>query len=248
MPKSLLLAPERVALALLADGWCLRNKAIWAKSNPMPSSVADRLTCTYEVVYFFTRGPRYYFDLDAIRAPFRSAQGHPAANVDRTYPPGAGAPTRDGRTANPNRGLSTLRASGRVGHPLGKNPGDVWTLPTAGYRGAHFATFPLGLVERPLLATCPASVCQRCGVPTPKGCACGAQAIPGVVLDPFFGAGTTGLAAERHGRDWLGVELSPDYAALAEARIAASRPRRTTAPPNQRKETPYGTATHQRSR
>jgi DNA modification methylase len=72
--KSLLLAPERVALALNADGWTLRNKVIWSKTNPMPSSVRDRLTCTYEVVYFFTRSQRCYFDLDAIREPLRTVQ------------------------------------------------------------------------------------------------------------------------------------------------------------------------------
>src|SRR5882672_173480 len=70
-----------------------------------------------------------------------------------------------GGTVDDNRGLNGLKAEGRVGHPLGKNPGDVWTLATAGYRGAHFATFPLGLIERPLLSTCPEKVCAGCGVP-----------------------------------------------------------------------------------
>jgi len=141
----------------------------------MPSSVRDRLSCTYEVIYFFTRSPRYYFNLDAIRTPLRTRQRQTTRNPERRYPPaGTGSPTRASRTANANRGLSHLKASGRAGHPDGKNPGDIWTLSTAGFRGAHFATFPTTLVERPLLATCPATVCSECGRPAPMTCGCGA--------------------------------------------------------------------------
>ena len=71
-PKSLLLGPERLALELLKDGWTIRNKVIWAKSQSMPCSVRDRLACTWEVVYFLTRSRQYYFDLDSIRVPHRS--------------------------------------------------------------------------------------------------------------------------------------------------------------------------------
>jgi site-specific DNA-methyltransferase (adenine-specific) len=116
----------------------------------------------------------------------------------------------------------------------------VWTLPTAGFHGAHFATFPVSLVERPLLAACPEKVCVACGRPwtrTPvdrtkrvptlgslrPDCDCKGPIRPGVVLDPFFGAGTVALAAEMHGRDWIGIELNPDFAALAEARLAKWR-------------------------
>lgn len=219
-PKSLLLGPERLALALIADGWCLRNKVVWAKPNPMPTSVGDRLSCTYEVVYFFTRSRHYFFDLDAVRVPLRSRQ-RPATGATRAYPPSA---AQTARTRNPNGGLSRLRAAGRTGHPLGKNPGDVWTLPTAGYRGAHFAVYPAALAERPIRAGCPASVCQTCGRPDVRApCGCNARSRPGLVLDPFMGSGTTALAAEALGRDWLGIELNPEYVALAEARIAAAR-------------------------
>lgn len=71
-PKSLLLGPERLALALVEDGWVIRSKVIWAKTNPMPTSVRDRLSCTHEVLYFAVRSRRYYFDVDAIRVPHRS--------------------------------------------------------------------------------------------------------------------------------------------------------------------------------
>ncbi|HEV8485093.1 MAG TPA: DNA methyltransferase, partial [Blastocatellia bacterium] len=149
---------------------------------------------------------------------------------------------RQGWTLNDNRGLSRLKASGLAGHPLGKNPGDVWTLPTAGFRGGHFAAFPLALAERPLLATCPERVCSTCGHAWQRGlerqggrllavgelqptCQCGAKGVPGLVLDPFMGTGTTALAAEKHGRDWLGIELNPAYEAMAEERITTQHQR-----------------------
>lgn len=239
--KSLLLGPARVALALVRDGWILRNEVIWAKTNPMPSSVTDRLTTTHERVYFFTRSPRYYFELDPIRRPLVSGTRQNPSSAPRSYPPaGIGAANRKGWTLNDNRGLSRLKTSGLSGHPLGKNPGDVWSLPTAGFRGGHFAAFPLSFAERPLLATCPERVCSVCGLPWHRGlerrddrllavgnleptCMCGADGVPGVVLDPFMGSGTTALAAEKHGRDWIGIELNPAYAEMSMERIAAAR-------------------------
>ena len=227
--KSLLLGPERLLLALSTDGWIVRSKAIWAKTNPVPHAVTDRLSNSYDVVYFLTRAPRYFFDLDAIRLPYRDPTG---------------------------KQLQT--ATGL----LGKNPGDVSMLPSANFRGAHFATFPQALVERPLLATCPELICDRCGTvftrssrsrrqelgkgqperperhvlryssrytvihergPLLPGCDCRATARPGIVLDPFFGAGTVGLVAEKHHRDWIGVEINPFYVRLAKKRIEGSR-------------------------
>jgi DNA modification methylase len=263
--KSLLLAPERLLIALSDDGWIVRNKVIWAKTNPMPHSVADRLTNSYDLVYFLTRSPRYYFDLDTIRLPHRSTP--PSDRAQRSYPPAhAGAPHWR-QHGGGNRGLGAQRARGVVGHRLGKNPGDVWPLGSANYHGAHFATFPPALVERPLLATCPERLCIRCGTPHRRAarvtrvelpapsrqtrraarlvyhfdkkyrvyrelgllkpdCSCKAGSRPGVVLDPFLGAGTVALVAEQHRRDWLGIELNPTYAKLAEKRLADDRARR----------------------
>jgi DNA modification methylase len=235
--KSLLLGPQRLAIALSKANWVLRNQVIWAKTNPMPSSVGDRLSCAHEVVLFLVRCRRYFFDLDAIRQPLISEQPkRRRARAYRYLPEHAKPP--DG--ADDNLGLGALKAAGIAGHPLGKNPGDVHAIPTAGYRGAHFATFPLALVERPLLATCPEKVCTACGAPWTRepvnrnrrpavigslrpGCGCGAATRPGVVLDPFCGSGTTPLAAEMHGRDWVGIELNPTFAAMAEDRLAAWR-------------------------
>jgi DNA modification methylase len=254
--KSLLLAPERLLLALSEDGWIVRNKVIWAKSNPMPASVGDRLTCSHDSVYFLTRQAGYHFDLDAIRVPHTSAQGRPGREVPNHRPEWAGP------LAGSNSGLHRARPDGVPGHLLGKNPSDVWRLPTASYRGAHFATFPEALVERPLLATCPLKVCTGCRTPWKRssgavvvhgqrrpagrdrhvrrylgnwrtlhkagpvrsGCGCKAPTRPGLVLDPFFGTGTVGVVAERHNRDWLGIELNPDYVRLAQQRLRGRSP------------------------
>jgi hypothetical protein len=246
LPKSLLLAPERLALALIEDGWIIRNKVIWAKSNAMPTSVRDRLACRWEVVYFMVRSQSYAFDLDAIRVPHRSAsrthKATPTARPLATYPPSTAAPSWSGPLAGNNSGLAKLKAFGLPGHPWGANPRDVWELATANFHGDHFATFPPSLVERPLLATCPERVCVCCGRPWQRDpirvlghlavrgelrpdCHCRQGWRPGIVLDPFFGAGTVGLVAEAHQRDWLGVELNPHFAAMAERRIESERRR-----------------------
>jgi site-specific DNA-methyltransferase (adenine-specific) len=232
----LLLAPQRVALALAADGWLIRNVICWAKPNPLPQSAADRLSPTFEVVILATKTRRYFFDLDAIRVPHRSAHR-------------AGTPRQreDGRRYQGNNtGLGRLKAAGRVGNRNGKNPGDVWTVATAADRLGHQATYPEALIERPLLATCPELICTQCdshftrptrirNVPTNEGlrhvrevgplrrCDCFAPTRPGVVLDPFMGTGTTAVVAERLRRDWLGVEVHPGFVTLAEQRLRMAR-------------------------
>jgi DNA modification methylase len=246
--KSLLLAPERLAAALLADGWLIRNKIVWQKPNPMPSSVRDRLSCTWEVIYLLVRSPGYYFDLDAIRQPHRSrAVPRPAARTPRQREDWRG-PNGDDAS-----GLAALHAVGRVGHPLGKNPGDVWTIASNGYRsrsagrssgrgGTHHATFPTRLCERIIRAGCPERRCSACRRPwrSQSGtlralggtavraalvpdCRCEAASERGLVLDPFVGAGTTAVVAEQLDRDWLGIELSPAFAAVAEQRLQDAR-------------------------
>lgn len=234
--KSLLLGPERLARALVDDGWLLRNKVVWAKPNPMPTSVNDRLNTTYEVIYFLVRSPRYYFDLDAIRLPHRSRR--PSSRRVSNSP--TDRPDWSGPLAGSNSGLDRLKARGQVGHPLGKNPGDVWQVATGPSRHGHHATFPERLIERPIRASCPARACMACGRPWRRqaaerlghlavmgelepGCTCGRAWRAGIVLDPFVGSGTTAVVAERLGRDWLGIELRPEFAALAERRTADAR-------------------------
>ncbi|MDQ1736458.1 MAG: hypothetical protein QOH56_2709 [Pseudonocardiales bacterium] len=237
--KSLLLGPERLAIALLTDGWLLRNKVVWQKSNAMPTSVRDRMACTWEALYVFVKQPNYFFELDAIRQPHASRlskRQRITAAVRGRSPPEAWR----GPNAGNARGLDRLKAAGRVGHPLGKNPGDVWRIASSNYRGGHHATFPIELARRAIRAGCPEARCQACGKPYrrptirhPDGtarrgdllasCGCRAARAPGLVLDPFIGAGTTGVAAESLGRDWLGIELNPAFANLAEQRIQQAR-------------------------
>ncbi len=242
-PKSLVLGPERLALAMLDDGWTIRNKVVWAKTNAMPISVRDRLACKYEVLYFATRSRHYYFDLDAIRVPHTSNMKHGSEAAARRAAV-AKRPAWAGPLAGSNRGLDALKALGLTGHSLGKNPGDVWTYATSNFRGAHHATFPIDLITRPLLASCPEKVCADCGEPWQRQsehplahtavvgelqpeCVCGTGSRPGVVLDPFMGAGTVGVAAEAHQRDWLGIEVNAEFAALANKRIEHERAKRS---------------------
>ncbi len=236
--KSLLLGPQRLAVALAEAGWVIRSQIIWAKTNPMPSSVGDRLSASYEVMLLCVRQRHYFLDLDAIRLPAITRQGKRPRAAGYQYLPERAVPR--GADVDLNQGLNRLKVEGKASHPLGKNPSDVWWLPTAGYRGAHFATFPLALAGRALLAGCPQMVCVACGAPwtrapvdrsreTPvlgqlvPGCECGAGTRPGIVLDPFMGAGTVGLAAEQHGRDWLGIELNPAFASMADKRLSVWR-------------------------
>jgi site-specific DNA-methyltransferase (adenine-specific) len=233
---SLLLVPQRVALALSADGWIVRNVLIWHKPNPLPESVRDRLSSTYETVIFATKERRYLFDLDQIRVPHRSADRNGIlrpAERRRRYQGG-------------NSGIGALKAEGRVGHRRGKNPGDLWTIPTAVDRSGHQATFPEKLIEPMIRSTCPERICVQCDsawtrptrivsrrtsegmrhtrkVGELRRCDCFAPTRPGVVLDPFMGTGTTAVVAERLRRDWLGVELNPTYIKLAADRLRSAR-------------------------
>lgn len=184
-PKNLLGIPWRTAFALQDDGWNLRNDVIWAKRNAMPGPEKDRLTCRHEHLFMFSKSRRYWFDLDPVREPHLSADD-PRNRADRT-------PERTRDVGGRDDGFT--RTSGAASwHPLGKNPGDVWTMAASPFPEAHFATMPVALAERAVLA----------------GCKPG-----GMVLDPFSGTGTTGLAATKHGRRYVGIDLSRDYLDLS---------------------------------
>lgn len=219
--------PWRVALALQAEGWILRNAIVWAKRNPMPESVRDWLSTTYEFVFLLTTRSRYYFDLDPIRVPLVRPEalsegitvgGSPEK---RTGALGASARRRGGvygaKYHNPAPFARTtpgaaIRPTSRrhtAAHPPGKNPGDVWSLSTRPLREAHFAAFPIDIPLRCIAAGCPPD---------------------GVVLDPFSGAATTGLAAHQLGRRYVGIDLNPTYIALAQRRLTTAARQRGPRP------------------
>ncbi len=236
--KSLLLGPQRLALRLIGDGWLLRNWVVWAKRNHLPSPVADRLTPAHEALLFLTKQGEYFFDLDAIRLPHtsRPPRADRAQTAAGTRPKGRTDGRRPDSSPLGSRGLSAMHAKGRIGHPRGKNPGDVWLVATSQYRGAHRATMPVELAKRAIAAACPELRCIACRAPWQRdrvreiakaalrpSCQCEADVEPGIVLDPFMGSGTTAVAAEQLGRDWLGIELNGKYAAEAMERIETER-------------------------
>lgn len=229
--KSLLLGPERLAQLLVDDGWILRNKIVWAKPNTIPTSVRDRLATKHEAIYLLTKSPSYYFDLDSLREPHTSRPPRPRNAPTR--PPGR--PAWLGPSGDGDSGLAMLHAAGLRGHPLGKNPGDVWNVAVSRFRGAHFATYPEARARRMVLAGSPRMRCTSCLKPWTRrlirnglhahrkpprpSCSCDARAEPGLVLDPFIGSGTTAISTAKLGRDWLGIELNPAFVAMANQRI-----------------------------
>ena len=200
-PKNLIGIPFRVAFALQADGWILRQDIIWAKPNPMPESVTDRCTKSHEYIFMFSRSSRYYYDAKAISEPAIYCDDDGIRNVykdEKAY---------DGKHADKQRGHGRRHAGFNDGWDAMtkdeqccalRNKRDVWVIATAPFKGAHFATFPPKLVKPCILAGCPEG---------------------GVVLDPFMGSGTTAVVAESLGRKWIGCDLNPDYCKIADERI-----------------------------
>ena len=239
-PKDLIGIPWMVAFALRADGWYLRQDIIWSKPNPMPESVTDRCTKAHEYLFLLSKSQRYYYDAEAI------AEGFAPASIERLSQPTldcqSGSDRVPGKTNGRMKAVGNLRktdstnatavpgASDHSGlHRAGRSSGlpprhsqypessdqsgldevgqagtrnrrSVWTVATQPFSEAHFATFPPALIEPCILAGCP---------------------IGGHVLDPFGGAGTTGLVADRLGRDATLIELNPAYCALATDRLHA---------------------------
>jgi DNA modification methylase len=259
--KDLVGIPWRVAFALQADGWWLRQDIIWHKPNPMPESVLDRCTKAHEYVFLLTKSERYYYDAEAVKEP-----GRDWGTRDRK--PGSafvdGTPGRSKQSGGKNCDFS-----------CGRNRRSVWTITTKPYSGAHFAVMPPDLVEPCIKAGCPEQCCPVCGKgwervvkrekrfesgsgrsgnaiegkqdlgasetnSTPDirmgpvvsvqtlgwepACDCnGIGRLPGTVLDPFAGSGTTLAVAAELGRNAIGCELNPEYIALAERRIKDAR-------------------------
>ena len=287
-PKDLVGMPWRVAFALQADGWYLRSDIIWHKPNPMPESVqgsrwerhrvkvdnewidcpgcdkcrdndglvlhwsAGRPTKSHEYVFLLSKSARYFWDAEAVKE--KAEYGF--------------SPTTKGRFAESVGGKHGSHTVERGNGEGGRNIRDVWTIPTAPYSEAHFATFPVKLVVPCVLAGSPPKCCGVCGTPwvrvlsdvpihgpagvdyKDEGASRGKRSFKGgsdhaawkaehptktlgwrsgcehdddsgrsIVLDPFMGSGTVAYVAENHNRDYLGIELNPEYIAMAKRRL-----------------------------
>jgi len=221
-PKDLIGIPWRVAFALQDDGWYLRQDIIWHKPNPMPESITDRCTKAHEYIFLFSKSRKYYFDHQSIKEPVaESSLKRLAQNIDAQ----AGSERAVGKTngpmkavisrslrdnfkrteskravVHPNQSLGTHRAERADSEYdlFTRNKRSVWQVSTKPYKGAHFATYPVDLIEP---------------------CVLSGSRVRDVILDPFMGSGTTAEAAQKHGRRWIGCELNPANEPLQQARI-----------------------------
>jgi DNA modification methylase len=159
--KDLIGIPWKVAFALQADGWYLRQDIIWHKPNPMPESVTDRCTKAHEYIFLLTKSARYYYDAEAVKEPNSEGSGKWGKMV----------PTKTAQAQGKHGASSALTANMTKQECIdkyytnGRNRRSVWTVNTQNYKGAHFATFPPKLIEPCILAGCPKEVCSECGAP-----------------------------------------------------------------------------------
>jgi len=193
--KSLLLIPFRFAIEMMNRGWTVRNVIIWHKTNVTPCSAKDRFTVDFEYLFFFSKKKKYYFEqqLEPIKQ----------STYDRCKT-GCGINKGANYQGLNKENFEHLQQRILDGTIKGRNKRTVWSMASSSYHGAHFATYPLKLIESPIKA----------------GCSEG-----GIVLDPFIGSGTTAVVAEKFNRNWLGIELNPEYVKLAEQRINENRSR-----------------------
>ena len=213
--KDLAGIPWRVAFALQADGWWLRQDIIWHKPNPMPESVTDRCTKAHEYIFLLTKSARYYYDNEAVKEPqICSDPRLIKSGIVRSREYGYSTKENELRTGNRkyddvpiNYAGNGTNVKGHKGNSMNtldgkRNKRSVWTVAAKPFKGAHFATFPPDLIEPCILA---------------------GSAADTLVLDPFSGAGTTGVVAVQHGRRYIGIELNPDYLEMSRKRIQLVR-------------------------
>ena len=207
-PKDLIGIPWRVAFALQADGWWLRQDIIWHKPNPMPESVTDRCTKAHEYVFLLSKSERYHFDTEAMQEPASGLNDYPPQGGPVPGQPPQGRYRESGNKARkPRPGAPESHGGEQAGSVpwagATRNKRSVWTIATKPFAEAHFATMAPELAETCIKAGCPEG---------------------GVVLDPFGGAGTTGLVADRLQRSSVLIELNAEYQRIASRRIAGDAP------------------------
>jgi DNA modification methylase len=219
-PKDLIGIPWMLAFALRDDGWYLRQDIIWHKPNPMPESVKDRCTKAHEYVFMLSKSQKYWFDSSAIQEPcvkgFAGSEFHTGKTAEHQLGRASTKPRTAGNKSH--KFVTEYEASESEEHRTKaglmliadkpwetRNKRSVWTMATQPTPEAYFATFPIELPE----------TCLRAGSP-----------VDGVVLDPFCGAGTTGLACIKNGREFIGIELNAAYNRIARERVRKFREKR----------------------
>ena len=213
-PKDLIGIPWMLAFALRSQGWYLRQDIIWHKPNPMPESVTDRCTKSHEYIFLMSKSQKYYFDYEAIQEPCADQSRTNYACGNRTN--GINKDRNDNdfgersknwkpRTKNcqyDGQKPNSFHLSRENGEPdkeyYVRNKRDVWSVNVKPCSEAHFATYPFELIKPCILAGCPEN---------------------GIVLDPFMGSGTTAIVARSLNRNYLGVELNPEYIKIAHKRL-----------------------------
>jgi site-specific DNA-methyltransferase (adenine-specific) len=236
--KNLCNIPSRFSIEMQNRGGIMRNKIIWHKPNCMPSSVTDRFTVDFEEIFFFVKNKKYWFEQQLVPydAPMNRWGGESLkrdTSKTKEYKDiqkiGHSSAFRVGRTMRPNE--------------QGKNMRTVWKIPTQPFPDAHFAVFPEKLVETPIKAGCPKDICTKCGKPREKifskqievkkysiqagyestngytTCDCNAPFVPGIVLDPFMGSGTTAVYCEKNHYRWIGCDVSDKYCEMIKGRL-----------------------------
>lgn len=192
LDKCLLQIPSRFAIEMTNRGWILRNELIWWKPSCVPSSAKDRFTVDFEKVFFFVKNRKYYFEQQFEKFKWAGYE-RSKRNSNSSKSTGIHA----GMTVAKQLKYYEKVNSGEV---TGRNKRCVWKVSTQAFHGAHFAVYPEKLIIPMIKSGCPEN---------------------GIVLDPFMGAGITGLVSVKFNRSFVGIELNPEYIEIAEKRINA---------------------------
>lgn len=186
--KCLILIPHRLAIEMTNRGWILRNIIIWHKPNALPQSVTDRFTVDFEYVFFFVKDHKYYFEQQFEPSLLESSKRKARNHF---------TDSKRGHVSDvAEKGLLKKISIDEIEHHCqkGRNKRTIWRIPTKGSKSNHFAVYPEELIKTPILSCCPPD---------------------GIVLDPFIGTGSTGIAALKLNRKFIGIELNKEYTEYA---------------------------------